>query len=154
MSSFWGTPTWIFFHTFAEKIDENFYLKHRKDIINIIYKICNGLPCPICQSHALEYLKKVNERSVNNKSSLIAMFIHFHNTVNLRLGKKKFDIKNYEIYKNKNIKKVFNNFKRTYGKQYISILARNNKEYNRELNRISLCKSLFTWLKVNIKYFI
>tara|TARA_B110000211_G_C14065211_1_gene547372 strand:- start:187 stop:651 length:465 start_codon:yes stop_codon:yes gene_type:complete len=153
MSSFWGTPTWVFLHTFAEKISDDFYIKNRTDIINIVRNICEGLPCPICKSHAMEYMRKVNEKTVPNKSTFISMFIHFHNTVNLRLGKKKFDLKNYDIYKKKNIKIVFNNFKNTYGKQYTSILSRTAGEYYREQQRFSLCKSLFKWLNTNQWHF-
>jgi hypothetical protein len=154
MSSFWGKPTWIFLHTFAEKINEDFYIKNRKHIIKIVYSICEGLPCPICKTHAMAFMTRVTEKTVPNKNQFIAMFINFHNNVNLRLGKPKFDLKNYNIYKNKNIKIVFNDFKITYGKKYTSILSRTAEEYNRELQRFALCKSLFEWLKANQLYFI
>ena len=102
----------------------------------------------------MAFMTRVTEKTVPNKNQFIAMFINFHNNVNLRLGKPKFDFKNYNIYKQKNIKIVFNDFKITYGKKYTSILSRTAKEYNRELRRFALCKSLFEWLKANQLYFI
>jgi hypothetical protein len=154
MSSFWGTPTWIFLHTFAEKINPTFYLNHRKEIIDIIKRICSNLPCPMCRQHADEYMLKVNENSVKNKKNLISMFIHFHNTVNLRTGKKKFDIKHYHTYKLYNIKHAYNDFRKTFGKKYTSIWNRNSKESLMEKNRIILCNHLFNWLKTYNNYFI
>ena len=32
MSKRWGTPTWLFFHSFAEKITENLFKKKEKSV--------------------------------------------------------------------------------------------------------------------------
>ena len=57
MSKRWGEPTWYFFHTFIEKIGNNFYNNNSEKCINIYKTICFNLPCPICKEHAMNYIK-------------------------------------------------------------------------------------------------
>ena len=150
MSAFWGTPCWVFFHTLAEKIKPEYYLKQRDSIIRMINEICMLLPCPVCSRDAIVYLKKVNFRTVPTKKEFIAMFIHFHNTVNLKLGKQKFNMKFYDIYKKKNLDQVFRNFKRTYTKKYSPSLSNNTaKEIRAQFQRKNLAERLTKWLENN-----
>ena len=58
MSAFWGTPTWIFLHTFAEKINESFYLNNKLKVMKMIKTICSILPCPACRRDSNEFMKK------------------------------------------------------------------------------------------------
>ena len=44
MSKRWGEPTWYFFHTFIEKITEEFYNKNSEKCIKIYKTICFNLP--------------------------------------------------------------------------------------------------------------
>ena len=54
----WAPPTWFFFHSFAMKINENFYQHNQNECLGIIIYICQNLPCPKCLKHADLYLKK------------------------------------------------------------------------------------------------
>ena len=36
----WGQPTWFFLHTLAEKVNENKFPEIRKELLEIIYNIC------------------------------------------------------------------------------------------------------------------
>ena len=103
-SNEWGTITWIFLHTLAEKIQEDKFEKIRIDIINIIISICNNLPCPDCANHASQVLKVAYLSNIKTKKHLIEFLRQFHNIVNIKLKKKEFtreDIK--EKYKNYNL---------------------------------------------------
>ena len=40
MSKRWGTPTWYFFHTFAEKITENLFNNNRQECLELLHSIC------------------------------------------------------------------------------------------------------------------
>ena len=150
MSAFWGTPCWIFFHTLAEKIKPDYYLVQRDSLIRMINEICNLLPCPICSRDAHFYLKKVNFKTVPTKKEFIAMFIHFHNTVNLKLGKQKFNMKFYDIYKKKNLNQAFAHFKRTYTKKYNAALnSQTLNEIRAQQQRKALAARLTKWFDNN-----
>ena len=87
-SKIWGTYTWIFFHTLAEKIKEEHFESNRKDFINIIIKTCNHLPCPDCSEHATSTLKKANLENIKTKKHFIEFLRQFHNIVNIKINKK------------------------------------------------------------------
>jgi hypothetical protein len=150
MSAFWGQPTWFFLHTFAEKINSEYYLKHKQSVISLIKMICENLPCPHCRMHATQYMHKVNANSVQTKERLISMFIHFHNEVSQRLGKQAFNMDYYDkIYKKAHLNYAFENFQKTYGKRYTSILSRTSRDIEEENRRIDLTNRIFFFLKGN-----
>ena len=91
-SKIWGTITWLFFHTLAEKIHENKFEKVKVDVINIIILVCNNLPCPDCSNHATEVLKKAYISNIQSKKHLIEFLRQFHNIVNIKIGKQEFTI--------------------------------------------------------------
>lgn len=153
MSSFWGAPTWVFLHTFAEKINSNYFSIQKKSIIKLIKTICENLPCPNCRMHANEYMKRVNSSNVNSKEKLIAMLIHFHNNVNERLGKQRFNANFYDQYKKNKLNFVFENFQKTFAKRYTSALSRTQNELYMENQRIELTKKIYFFLKANRKNF-
>ena len=39
----WGTPTWTFFHTYAAKINKNFFEQNRAQCLRVIQMICECL---------------------------------------------------------------------------------------------------------------
>ena len=82
----WAPPTWIFFHYFANKINEKFFISNRKECLDIIKLICNNLPCTECTKHAKRFMLTVNETNIKTKQDLINMLFCFHNIVNKRLG--------------------------------------------------------------------
>ncbi|RZD40371.1 MAG: hypothetical protein CXT73_06615 [Methanobacteriota archaeon] len=100
----WSIPTWYLLHGLAEKINVEFFNREREKILNFIQIICNGLPCPVCQKHAMGYLKKENFiYKVKTKEDLIDFFFSMHNWVNERLKKKIFKKEEMELYKRINI---------------------------------------------------
>lgn len=121
MSKRWGVPTWYFFHTFIEKITEDFYNRNSKTCIDIYVKICNNLPCPICKEHATIYLKKHNIYAITTKDAMKIFLFNFHNDVNKRLKNQQCDITILEQYKRITISKSYQYFCQEFFKiNYIS----------------------------------
>ena len=107
MAEEWGPITWTFLHSMVEKINPNLFNDYRNDYLDIIYGICTNLPCPDCSDHARMVLHEAYYNKIENKEDLIEFLIQFHNIVNKRLNKPKFDeIDN--LYKNKNLVMLFN----------------------------------------------
>ena len=80
----WGEPTWLLFHTLAEKVKDEEFPKIRQELLNHIMKICNNLPCPSCSQHATQYMRKVNFNAIHTVEDLKKMLYIFHNSVNER----------------------------------------------------------------------
>ena len=78
----WGEPIWFLFHTLAEKVKESRFQAIRVDLLNIIFSICNNLPCPDCAKHATMYMNNINFNNIQTKDQLKNMLFVFHNTVN------------------------------------------------------------------------
>jgi hypothetical protein len=113
MSKQWGTPTWLFFHTFAEQISDELYQQHAREICNIYVSICKNLPCGYCTKHATQYVgRTLNPHYIHNKTQLKQYLFDFHNSVNVRNGKPIFT--DYQIYKNAKLDKIFEYFRREY----------------------------------------
>ena len=70
MSRLWAPPTWYFFHTFAEKINTQFYRHNVSHCFNIIRQICYNLPCPDCRYHATNYINKIRFQDGSTKENL------------------------------------------------------------------------------------
>ena len=116
MSKSWGTPTWYFFHTLAEKIKENEYDGIKKDVLLHIKNICSVLPCPDCRDHAVNFMKRINIGHVNTKEQLKQMLCEFHNSVNARTGSPQYSVDGLELYKRGNFSKIFAYFKQEIGR--------------------------------------
>ena len=147
----WGPTTWTFFHVLAEKINENFFLKHRSEVINIVVTISNNLPCPMCSQHAKQITKQKNLKLIKNKQDLIRFLNYFHNTVNMRNGKELFHMKDMEMYKTINFSIAFHNFLIFYTKSY------NKSSFQLSLNanqttRKRIAKNITYWISKNMKY--
>jgi hypothetical protein len=108
--SVWGPNVWSIIHTMAEQITDTAYQHIGNQLFYNIYKICSVLPCPECSTHAIKFLSKINVSSLKNKNDLKNMLYVFHNIVNSRNNKPIFHSNNLEIYKNKNLINVYNNF--------------------------------------------
>jgi len=102
----WDTITWIFFHSFVQKVKGEYFLKNKNVLFNIVTYICQNLPCPKCKNHATEYLSQHNIRSCNNKQDLIDYMWRFHNKVSVGLKKDVFSHDSLEVYKSANFHKV------------------------------------------------
>ena len=114
-SKYWGTITWIFFHTFAEKIKDEEFENNKALFINIIINTCNHLPCPECSEHASKVLKQAYLNNIKIKKNFVEFLRQFHNIVNIKTNKKEFtreEIK--DLYNNNNLSLVLINLIRTY----------------------------------------
>ena len=77
----WGNATWYLFHTLAYKLKPEF-VTDVPLLVDWVYTICNNLPCPVCQSHAMKRLSVVNKSSITSKETLVNFLCYFHNNVN------------------------------------------------------------------------
>ena len=68
---YWGPPTWILFHSLAEKIKDEHFEAIKTELCNYILKVCLHLPCPICAKHAREYMKSVNFNNITTKQEAL-----------------------------------------------------------------------------------
>ena len=116
---FWGNPTWILFHSLAEKSDDEKYKLHYTVIWSFIKNICGGLPCPYCRSSALVYINKIPLSSVNTKDKLKKVLFDFHNYVNMKTGNVVQTINILEKYKNANLNKILEFFTNNFFVSYI-----------------------------------
>ena len=119
----WGPQTWIFFHTFANRINKDFFERNRAQCLEIIKMIAECLPCPECTKHATYFMKTVNEHTVRTKEKLIEMLFIFHNSVNKRVGKKSADQSVLERYNNERIDIAYINFINGYAARYGNIMS-------------------------------
>jgi hypothetical protein len=147
----WGKSTWDLFHTLAEKIDADYYMKNRWQILDMIKKICFYLPCPDCAGHATRFLSKVKVESIPNKNQFRAMLFYFHNSVNARVGKQQFKFKHLDVYKNFNLGIALNNFIIYFAKRYNSTLRAGIT--STEIDRKKIAHSVTIWFKTNWRNF-
>ncbi len=144
----WGAPTWIFFHTLAEKVSEEHFALIRKPLLNMVSNICANLPCPDCAGHAREYMSKINFNAIQTKRDFINLFYVFHNTVNERKG---FPIESPEIlstYANYNLVAVISNFIYFFENKHMSPRLMADDFMRRQVSA-----SVKQWLSANIQYF-
>ena len=118
MAEIWSVPTWLFFHTLAEKINENFLKTHKGEVVGIIKEICGNLPCPDCRQHASAYCRNLHAKNINNKNNLIQFLYVFHNHVNQRLGKANYSRNQLKKYKRGRLDVIFQKFIYGFMKKY------------------------------------
>lgn len=144
----WGPPIWTFFHTLAEKVNDDSFHKIKFSLFFFIKRICNFLPCPECSQHASQFLGRINVNAIQNKNQFKQMLCLFHNTVNKRRNKQKFAFENTIKYKYCNVGIAFNNFIKVYNtKGNMNLLT---ESFQRNL----LINDLRKWLINNNKYFL
>ena len=88
----WGPATWTLFHTLAEKAKDENFNEIKADLFALIKRICFNLPCPDCAAHATQIISKLNADSFATKQNLKLFLFNFHNSVNVRIGKRPFTI--------------------------------------------------------------
>jgi hypothetical protein len=86
---------------------------------DFIKKICKTLPCPYCQKHANAYIGKIAIHQINTKDKLKTVLFNFHNSVNIRIGKKAENISILTKYNNANIKAIFDLFEQRFFHSYV-----------------------------------
>lgn len=145
----WGKPTWYLLHMMAEKIQDVKFQELRSQILNMIYSICNNLPCPTCATHAKEYLNKINLFHINSKEELKTMLFNFHNDVNLRKGYSLFSRQELDnLYIKADPVAIIQNFLVAFNKKNKSIRLLAD-----DLSRQNITNSLKLWFQQNIMYF-
>ena len=117
--SYWGGAVWMFFHTISVKINVNYYNNNYQYVWDFIKKICKTLPCPYCQQHASAYVDKIAIHQINTKDKLKTVLFNFHNSVNIRIGKKSENISILTKYNKANIMAIFNLFEQRFFHSYI-----------------------------------
>jgi hypothetical protein len=91
----WGPHFWTTLHYIASAYDDNPNPSVKMAMKTFIRSIPTLLPCKECPDHAFDYIKKANlDSAVSNRSQLFAFFVHFHNAVNIRLGKPTLSLQN------------------------------------------------------------
>lgn len=138
----WGEPTWFLFHTLAEKIKEEYFIKLKNELVSFIKQICNNLPCPDCAEHATRYINGVNFSSINNKEQLKVFFFNFHNEVNRRKEYDIFKFPDIEKYKNAVTINIVKNFFYRFSKKSYSVRLDVNSHH-----RSLLLKNFRSWLE-------
>ena len=118
-------------------------------LYNMIMTICINLPCPICATHAKDYLSKRRFSSIQSKEELKEFFFQFHNYVNSR--------KNYEIlqrseldqlYMNANTPAVIQLFLKSYNQK-----SKNIRLLADDLNRKYIVESASNFFQKYLSYF-
>lgn len=149
----WGPSTWTFFHVLAEKVNEDFFLKHGNEIINIMVKISNNLPCPICSQHAKNITSKNNTKLIKTKQDFIRFLNYFHNVVNRKNGKELFNMKDMKKYKSFNFSVVIHNFLIFYTKNYNISSFQLSLDSSQTMRR-RVANTVTVWLQKNWNNFI
>jgi hypothetical protein len=106
----WEQITWIFMHAYANKINDDFFKGHKTNCCGLIEYICKNLPCPICRTHANNYLSLNNIYHCKNKKDLQFYLWNFHNNVNDMLKKPIYEIKHLEKYNRSIFSNIVNKF--------------------------------------------
>ena len=96
----WSKPTWHIMHLLAANCRD--MKKEVNKVKNLISHIATILPCIICKTHAMEYLKKNKLGRVKSKEELIAFMFRFHNNVKRNTSYPLANRKVLLMYKNKN----------------------------------------------------
>ena len=144
----WGEPTWILFHTLAEKVNENTFSQIRVELLNTIYSICANLPCPDCAEHATAYLNGINFKTIQTKEQLKYMLYTFHNTVNAKKGVELFPIANLNKYAQMNLINVIYTFI-----PFLQDKSNSIRMIANDFHRNRIASQLKIWFNSYISYF-
>lgn len=145
----WGQPTWFLLHTLAQKVKAEAFPHIRKDLLDVIFKICNNLPCPDCASHATQHLNGINFNTIQSKEDLQVMLYNFHNIVNKKKGFELFDYQDLETkYSTANTVRIYQYFMQFFEQRNYSLRVGTTT-----FNRNMVIAYLKQWFANNIQYF-
>jgi hypothetical protein len=145
----WGEPIWFLFHTLAHKVKEKSFHLIKDELLNIIFLICNNLPCPDCANHATRYLQGVNFDTITTKEQLKEMLFNFHNSVNMRKGLPIFPREQLdEKYNTAITVNIINNFYYNFDKS-----SHNQKMAANGFHRTRTIQRMKTWIAKHVYYF-
>jgi FAD-linked sulfhydryl oxidase len=104
----WGPSGWIFIHSIALQYPISPTTFDKKRYIHFFKSLGHILPCCLCQTHYQYYLKthkKMFDRAFSNRKSLFKWTLQFHNYVNKKLKKPKYNIQKVMM----DYKQIYNN---------------------------------------------
>tara|TARA_A100001011_G_scaffold400160_1_gene512838 strand:+ start:74 stop:550 length:477 start_codon:yes stop_codon:yes gene_type:complete len=87
----WGSAFWFTLHNGSNNYPINPTPAWKYRMKNFILGIPVMIPCETCEAHASSYIQeRFNDLDiiVSSRKNLFEFFVHFHNEVNKRLGKK------------------------------------------------------------------
>lgn len=140
----WGKPIWIFLHSLASNIKNDYFVINRKEILRIVYSVCTNLPCHICSEHAKHYLDSINFNNIQTCDKLITELYLFHNVVNKRKNYILFQQNDLVKYNSVNMKNIINDFIKAYNV--------NNKLNIYSLSRQQSFQFIKKWLHQNYQH--
>ena len=146
----WGNAVWYLFHTLAEKLKPEFATPAElRILVDHITSICDNLPCPFCQTHAMGYLRTVNKNTISeSKEKLIDFLWNFHNNVNRRIKAKSFTKEELEKYKTANTGAIVSHFIKV-----MSATSNNEKTMLHGFHRSLFLKKFREYIQVNHQKF-
>ena len=126
--SIWGPCIWKTIHTLTVKIKDSHFYSKKNELIQLIFKICTNLPCPLCSSHSINLLKKYKVKYIMKKEDLIKIMFKIHNEINIKLKKEIYDYeKVIPLYKSYSLKSILNDY---YDKNMYSQFSEKMMLYN------------------------
>ena len=106
-SLIWARYTWCLFHMLVEKIKDVYIHSEIAKLQEIILMIVSILPCPECREHGKKYLQQEIKHNrfgnLTSKEALKLFLYKFHNVVNIKTGKKTFNVNILNQYSNMNL---------------------------------------------------
>jgi hypothetical protein len=144
----WGQPTWFVLHTLAHKIKDEAFPQLRRDLIDLVVRICTNLPCPMCANHASEYIRKTNLDALQTKKDVKDFLFQFHNSVNVRKSYAQFSYADLDAkYEAANTINMIQNFMAVFQQSNGAQINVNTFSKNRAI------QFLQTWFRQNLHYF-
>jgi len=144
----WGQPTWLVLHTLAHKIKDEAYPLLRRELNDLVIRICTNLPCPMCSNHAMEYLRKINFDAIQTKKDLKDLIFQFHNAVNIRKSYAQFSYADLEAkYAAANTMAVVQHFLAIFQQSHNTQINVNTFSKNRTIQHMQ------SWFRQNLQYF-
>jgi hypothetical protein len=144
----WGRPIWTFFHVMAQKVKPEYFNLVIRDFLKNIMLVCGTLPCPICSTHASEYMRSINMNNIRTKDDLINLFFNFHNVVNQRKGYAVLQKDQIPKYETANTIAAIKSFVYAFEDK-----SRSMKLMADDLSRARISSQFKFWINANIQYF-
>jgi hypothetical protein len=145
----WGRYFWEYFHTLAEKIKDEHFNDAKSELLNYIKRICANLPCPDCAAHAIQIISKLTPDQIASKQNFKIFLMQFHNSVNIRTGKRLFTIEELNAkYSRANVLVVVPYFIKVYSYRNTNVRLLVNS-----FQKDMLIKDFIKWIRENIHKF-
>lgn len=97
----WGPAAWNTLHVVAHSFPHEPSDAERDDMRTFLLLFTKHLPCPSCKRHFMDLLsRRLDERALQSRFSLVAFMNDAHNEVNRRLGKRVWTLEeHYRVYR-------------------------------------------------------